>query len=463
MNDPATLQKINNVVSSPAPRDETRVSDREAGHDPFLKIFNEIESKIEATPPAATVMNDDKVRQEGGGTSKETTGEELSRASIDPALASSMAVIPPPQGSSTLSAATTEGMVFPDQGRERLGQIIGPSPSESLGSHPGEELSTAGHFIGGDHLKGEPVEDYVEWTGKAIGKDEGAIPANVGSSATPESVDSAPQMITSGESLLQRRAENSGPATRDGVAEIGGEGGETPFPLIDPSDETQKKNVSTFLSGSDQKDSEEAHAKGGSEHSTQSNIFLDEMAGMTSGEAHRSGLHPGDRISGAAPADPIQSKVQTGFSPLGNMSDETPLLHQIADKWASSHIKNEHSFRLQLEPERLGALQIDISVDRERIVAEIVTKHPFVKDLLEGNQERLRETLAEQGMKVDRFSVSIGDPGQGSRGREHPLNQGSNHSDRPDRPFRIGFETEALPLEWMQMKKGTAGAINLYV
>lgn len=202
----------------------------------------------------------------------------------------------------------------------------------------------------------------------------------------------------------------------------------------------------------------------GSERPNPMGMFAKETVGMGAADTPPSRLGEDFMKSGVGSFDPIQSKITSDILPPAGMPEERHLLHQISEKWSLSQLKNGHSFRLQLEPKALGELQIDISVHQEGIVAEIVTKHPFVKELLEGNQELLRGTLAEQGLKVDRFSVSIGDPGQGALGWENPLKKqgtGSPYSpsERSSLPPDEGGE---ISPERRRMKEGAWSEINIY-
>ena len=196
-----------------------------------------------------------------------------------------------------------------------------------------------------------------------------------------------------------------------------------------------------------------------------SGILANERVGTNAAGDPSFGLHESDPFEGVRSAGAIQSKTPTGALSQAGMPDEKLLLHQIAEKWTVSHANNEHSFRLQLEPETLGTLQIDISVHEERVVAEIVTKHPFVKELREGNQESLRGTLAEQGLKVDRFSVSLGNPGQASLGWENHLRQRGTESGYypSEQSFLRQAEEGEISPEQRRMKEGVWSAINIYV
>lgn len=223
------------------------------------------------------------------------------------------------------------------------------------------------------------------------------------------------------------------------------------------------------LGHADRNGSEETGGQLGSNQPGAPGAFANELSGM--GMAGASSSAPASAperdahaASIARSGDLIQSKITAGAAPSDGIPDAKQLLHQISEKWSLTRSNNGHSFRIQLEPETLGTLQVDISVHQERVVAEIVTKHPFVKELLEGNQEMLRGTLAEQGMKVDRFSVNVGDPGQASLGWENPLRRRG-----ADLPF-YSTERPFLPIDGGEVSSGQRGikegawsAINIYV
>ncbi|MFQ5779660.1 MAG: flagellar hook-length control protein FliK [Nitrospiria bacterium] len=118
----------------------------------------------------------------------------------------------------------------------------------------------------------------------------------------------------------------------------------------------------------------------------------------------------------------VQDQTRVAENRLSHsLSDEKLLLRQVAEK---IHLWRPHegdTIRFQLEPKALGMLQVDISIHENGIVADIVTKHHFVKTLLEQNQELLRETLAGHGLRVDQFSVNVGTPDRHNSNPQHDL------------------------------------------
>jgi hypothetical protein len=479
MNHLSDLQLVNSLVPPAGSQGEAALSNQTGGSEVFQKIFREIEMSLpisgtSRSEAGSTFLSVFAIERETVCESEHQKKESLADPSaeavaslmpLDPALVLPAVNVPVQKGVVPEEPSSTpfiplEGSALPDKERgiPIEANLMMPEGLPQMNLR-GEKLTPSG-LDGMEDPKApsDPVEE-------TIGVEKGSFPIDKGSSLPLERVDSEPGTASIERMLRQEKTKGAGRATPEGVVEKGPHSGETRFLTGHPVDEKQKKEAPPWvLSGSDQKGSEEAEARLDSERSTASNLFSNEMAGIIRGDAQLSGPYAGDRIEGDRLADATPLKVKTG-APLEGMSNEKALLHQIADKWASSHIKNGHSFRLQLEPEQLGALQIDIVVHQERIVAEIVTKHPFVKELLEGNQELLRGTLAEQGLKVDRFSVNIGDPGQSSLGWEHHLRQrgGGLLYESPDRSLPFGMEREERPLQPIWIKDRAKGAINLYV
>jgi flagellar hook-length control protein FliK len=90
---------------------------------------------------------------------------------------------------------------------------------------------------------------------------------------------------------------------------------------------------------------------------------------------------------------------------------EQEIIDQVAQKLSlhQFQMKGKDGVTLQLEPKELGALKIDIVVNKGSVSADILTQHASVKEILEKNQNILQEALAGLGMNIDQFSVNVGD------------------------------------------------------
>lgn len=375
---------------------------------------------------------------------------------------------PPPEGSSSLPLASPGGEAQPDGPEQARGngaqvslfskpdlpiaEAATPGPIDIMAS---TDLKTeVGIFSEQGGLTGEPaLQGEKELQGTGPFKDTEPIVSH----------DPLRPMTLPERGLHQKAGENPDRIASSNVRSKGIESSETSLFETEAIGGIEKeKPVLSALAGGNQNNSEEAGARTGSERPDPMGMVANETARMSVSELGPSSLKDDFMKRGTGSSNPIQSNI-TG-DPLSGMPEERHLIHQISEKWTLSHFKNDHSFRLQLEPERLGELHIDISMHQEGIVAEIVTKHLFVKELLEGNQELLRGTLAEQGMKIDRFSVSIGDPGQAALGWEdHLRKQGTDAPYDASQSSLLPAEEGEISPEQRWMKEGAWSAISIYV
>ncbi|MCG3110486.1 MAG: flagellar hook-length control protein FliK [Candidatus Manganitrophus sp. SB1] len=500
MSDLLDLQSINGLAPAAGSQGEKLASKQGESPEGFLKVLNGLaaETRAVGTPNAEGLLAS--LTEEGhpllaflgrslldgnqivriGVLDEGEEGTEGGASPIDSTLNPPAGLTPlqvglvqgpPPEGSSSLPLASPGREAQPD-GPE---QTRGNGPQVRLFSKPDlpiAEAATPGPIVSTDletevgifpeqgGLTGEPApqgEKELQGTGPFKGTEpvKGTEPI--------ASHDPLRPMTLPEKGLHQKAGENPDRIASSNVRPKGNESSETSFFETEAIGGIEKeKSVLSVLAGGDQNNSEEAGGRTGSERPNPMEMVANETAGMSASDIGPSRLKDDFMKREIGSSNPIQSNI-TGDT-LSGMPEERHLLHQISEKWSLSHFKNEPSFRLQLEPERLGELQIDISMHQEGIVAEIVTKHPFVKELLEGNQELLRGTLAEQGMKIDRFSVSIGDPGQAALGWEdHLRKQGTDAPYYVSQSSLLPAEEGEISPEQRWMKEGAWSAISIYV
>lgn len=64
---------------------------------------------------------------------------------------------------------------------------------------------------------------------------------------------------------------------------------------------------------------------------------------------------------------------------------------------------------MQLNPEHLGKVNLSVVAKEGHITAQFVTENEVARQALESQIQQLRETLGEQGLKVDKVEVSVSD------------------------------------------------------
>lgn len=120
---------------------------------------------------------------------------------------------------------------------------------------------------------------------------------------------------------------------------------------------------------------------------------------------------------GALAARPVLAATQALGVPFGQAGWGDAMVEKI--QWMSS--QNLRSVEIRLDPAELGPLEIHIQTRGQEHQVQFVSQNPSVREALEAQMFRLRESFSQQGM--DLVNVSVGDSavgqqaGQGSEGR----------------------------------------------
>jgi len=87
------------------------------------------------------------------------------------------------------------------------------------------------------------------------------------------------------------------------------------------------------------------------------------------------------------------------------------LIQQILPQLSANTNNNGHQLIIDLQPEYLGKLHITLEMKENMLKANIVTETPAVQKMLGENLALLKSSLADQGVQVKHFSVSVGEKG----------------------------------------------------
>ena len=90
--------------------------------------------------------------------------------------------------------------------------------------------------------------------------------------------------------------------------------------------------------------------------------------------------------------------------------------------------KEKDQLTMKLNPAHLGKLQIKLRKEGEAMIGEMQVDNQMAKDLLESKIGELRQTLEDQGMKIDRFSVMVDSESASGLAQQFSENSGSNKS-----------------------------------
>ena len=120
----------------------------------------------------------------------------------------------------------------------------------------------------------------------------------------------------------------------------------------------------------------------------------------------------------------------------------------------------QREMRIQLQPPELGRVHMKIGLDNHHVVLRIDVENPFVKDLIENNLAQLRQSLQDQGLRMDQCAVTVSDHDETGFGANHENAAGSSgHTASVE-----GGETAESPLQRVRSAYwGDSDLVNVFI
>ena len=121
----------------------------------------------------------------------------------------------------------------------------------------------------------------------------------------------------------------------------------------------------------------------------------------------------------------------------GQSTGRTPMLDQIVHKAAIYFKNGHHEVKIDLKPEYLGHVRLQIATENHQVTLRILTEFPLVKDMIESNFHQLKADLQQQGLEIDQLEVSLtqdGNPFEGggtgtAQNKTRPFGENSSGSE----------------------------------
>ena len=147
-----------------------------------------------------------------------------------------------------------------------------------------------------------------------------------------------------------------------------------------------------------------------------------------------------------------EKAVETATVPretaAGQNSPPTQALDQIVQRARIQLSGGQHEARVDLKPEFLGHVRMQVVAENHQVTLKILTEHGFVKDMIENNIHQLKADLQQQGMTIDKLEVSVSrDPDEfgspkeklfGSKSRQDAAAQGRHERPSDEKPKNRG-------------------------
>lgn len=203
--------------------------------------------------------------------------------------------------------------------------------------------------------------------------------------------------------------------------------------INDAADEAVK-----VYDGSTQDGSYQNPDEGTSSGETGNGITSDENAEKTqvdssfddSGERvlhHDDGAHSDNSVLHASVSEQLNTDTSFEMSQSQSCSrvDTTDIIRQIVDSMSISNTTEESAINLQLTPESLGRMYINVSQKNSEISARIAVSNEAVKEALQTQMVNLKEALNNSGIRVNEVEITVA-----SHEFERNLEQGAANDSR---------------------------------
>jgi hypothetical protein len=121
--------------------------------------------------------------------------------------------------------------------------------------------------------------------------------------------------------------------------------------------------------------------------------------------------HPRTSDAGPIPHQAWTKPAGTPSQPPSLFEHPVPghVVAQVSRQVSRALLNGDQTVRLNLNPPQLGTLKVRLEWSGERLKIEMLTDRPQVKDLLLASTPELKEALGQQGFKVDKMEVQMGD------------------------------------------------------
>jgi flagellar hook-length control protein FliK len=101
----------------------------------------------------------------------------------------------------------------------------------------------------------------------------------------------------------------------------------------------------------------------------------------------------------------LENAAQSSETAQRSLMPQT--LNQIVQKAVLSLHNGQHEVQIDLKPDFLGHIRMQIVSEGQQVAIKIVAEFPFVKDMLENNLHQLKAELQNQGLNIDELEVSV--------------------------------------------------------
>ena len=151
---------------------------------------------------------------------------------------------------------------------------------------------------------------------------------------------------------------------------------------------------------------------------------------------------PNATVEAGSTEQPQPTQIETEPVPT---QDRVRFVQRVSRAFQSAR-SGGNEIQLKLSPPELGTLRLSISVEQGALSAKVETETAAARNVLLDNLPALRERLAEQDIRVDKFDVDVGQDGEQSS-QERQLDAKDRQSSANARGREGEQRSSSLPTE----------------
>jgi flagellar hook-length control protein FliK len=142
---------------------------------------------------------------------------------------------------------------------------------------------------------------------------------------------------------------------------------------------------------------------------------------------------------------------------------KTDVFDQIVQR-AAVHVKSDQGeIRIDLKPEFLGHVRLQIVTENQQVTVRILTELPMVRDMIESNIHQLKSDLQQQGLQVERVEVAVSDDPRQHQGRQARTGAGrKGHANGDVAPAAAEISARLRPEAAYRWGLGGQTTINMF-
>jgi len=168
-------------------------------------------------------------------------------------------------------------------------------------------------------------------------------------------------------------------------------------------------------------------------------------------------------VPDGSPDKPGESAAAVKGRDTAAAPGKTDVFDQIVQR-AAVHVKNDQGeIRIDLKPEYLGHVRLQIVTDNQQVTVRILTELPMVRDMIENNIHQLKSDLQQQGLQVERVEVAVADDPRQHSGRQARTGAGpKGRAGNDAAPAAAEISTELRPEAAYRWGLGGQTTINMF-